>query len=71
MQKRNYSLLVSVPARFDEVVRSTHKNSLMWDAYGQRCTEARTNLGGPAAPFRRHAREYLYDQLEWGRDSVT
>ena len=33
-------------------------------------TYASANLGGPSAPCRRHAREYLHDQLEWGRDSV-
>jgi hypothetical protein len=45
LQLAGFHLLVSAPARFNEVGRSTHKNSLMWDAYGQRCTEARANLG--------------------------
>jgi|ERR1039458_3105425 hypothetical protein len=46
LQLAGFPLLASAPARFNEVGRSTHKNSLMWDAYGQRCTEARANLGG-------------------------
>ena len=35
LQLADFPLLVSAPARFDEVGRSTYKNSFMQNAYGQ------------------------------------